>query len=129
MGNVVEKLTKSGATEIFLTERGTTFGYNNLVVDFRSIPIMKQFGVKVIFDATHSVQKPGGQGKSSGGDREFVPYLSRAAVATGVDGLFFEIHPEPERALSDGPNMLRLDEFESLIEKLLKLHSFVEENF
>ncbi len=129
MGNVVEKLTKSGATEILLTERGTTFGYNNLVVDFRSIPIMKQFGVKVIFDATHSVQKPGGQGKSSGGDREFVPYLSRAAVATGVDGLFFEIHPEPERALSDGPNMLRLDEFESLIEKLFKLHSFVEENF
>ena len=129
MGNVVEKLTKSGATEIFLTERGTTFGYNNLVVDFRSIPIMKQFGVKVIFDATHSVQKPGGQGKSSGGDREFVPYLSRAAVATGVDGLFFEIHPEPERALSDGPNMLRLDEFGLLIGKLLNLHSFVEENF
>ncbi|RUM88227.1 MAG: 3-deoxy-8-phosphooctulonate synthase, partial [Thermovibrio sp.] len=121
MGNVVEKLKVSGAREIWLTERGTTFGYNNLVVDFRSLPIMKKFGVKVFFDATHSVQRPGGLGKSSGGDREFVPYLSRAAVSVGVDGLFFEVHPQPERALPDGPNMLTLGEFKSLIEKLFKL--------
>lgn len=129
MENVVEKLNRSGAREVLLTERGTSFGYNNLVVDFRSIPIMKRFGVKVIFDATHSVQKPGGRGKSSGGCREFVPYLSRAAVSVGVDGLFFEIHPQPERALSDGPNMLKLNQFESLIGKLFKLNKFVRENF
>ncbi|ADY73065.1 2-dehydro-3-deoxyphosphooctonate aldolase [Desulfurobacterium thermolithotrophum DSM 11699] len=129
MANVVEKLRKSGASEILLTERGTTFGYNNLVVDFRSIPIMKKFGVKVLFDATHSVQRPGGLGKVSGGDREFVPYLSRAAIAIGVDGLFFEIHPEPERALSDGANMLNLEDFEVLIGKLIKLYSFMKENF
>ncbi|WP_204305117.1 3-deoxy-8-phosphooctulonate synthase [Desulfurobacterium thermolithotrophum] len=129
MANVVEKLRKSGASEILLTERGTTFGYNNLVVDFRSIPIMKNFGVKVLFDATHSVQRPGGLGKVSGGDREFVLYLSRAAIATGVDGLFFEIHPKPERALSDGANMLNLEDFEILIGKLIKLHSFMKENF
>ncbi len=127
MGNVVEKLKVSGAREIWLTERGTTFGYNNLVVDFRSLPIMKKFGVKVFFDATHSVQRPGGLGKSSGGDREFVPYLSRAAVSVGVDGLFFEVHPQPERALSDGPNMLTLGEFKSLIEKLFKLDELIGE--
>lgn len=129
MGNVVEKLAKSDAKEIFLTERGSTFGYNNLVVDFRSIPIMKKFGVKVIFDATHSVQRPGGLGKASGGDREFAPYLAKAAVAVGVDGLFFEVHPEPKKALSDGPNMLDLSDFEKLLRKLLKLHSFIKENF
>jgi len=127
MGNVVEKLKVSGAREIWLTERGTTFGYNNLVVDFRSLPIMKKFGVKVFFDATHSVQRPGGLGKSSGGDREFVPYLSRAAVSVGVDGLFFEVHPQPERALSDGPNMLTLREFKLLIEKLFKLGELIGE--
>ncbi|SNR78377.1 3-deoxy-8-phosphooctulonate synthase [Desulfurobacterium atlanticum] len=125
MGNVVEKLKESGASEIMLTERGTTFGYNNLVVDFRSIPIMKSFGVPVIFDATHSVQKPGGLGKASGGDREFVPYLSRAAVAVGVDGLFFETHPFPEKALSDGPNMIPLKQFPDLIEELLQLEDFL----
>ncbi len=129
MENVVEKLRRSRASEIMLTERGTTFGYNNLVVDFRSLPIMERFGVKVIFDATHSVQRPGGKGRASGGDREFVPYLSRAAVAVGVDGLFFEVHPEPERALSDAPNMLRLDDFKALIGKLLNLNRFVEEEF
>ncbi len=129
MGNVVEKLKRNGAYEVWLTERGTVFGYNNLVVDFRSLPIMKQFDAKVIFDATHSVQKPGGLGKTSGGDREFVPYLARAAVAVGVDGLFFEIHPEPNKALSDGANMLPVSEFRALIEKLLKLNGFVEREF
>ncbi len=129
MGNVVDKLRKSEASEIWLTERGTVFGYNNLVVDFRSLPVMKKFGVKVVFDATHSVQRPGGLGKSSGGDREFVPYLSRAAVAVGIDGIFFEIHPEPEKALSDGANMLSLPEFSALIERLLKLNNFVRKEF
>jgi 2-dehydro-3-deoxyphosphooctonate aldolase (KDO 8-P synthase) len=127
MGNVVEKLRVSGAKEVWLTERGTTFGYNNLVVDFRSLPIMKRFGVKVFYDATHSVQRPGGLGKSSGGDREFIPYLSRAAVSVGVDGLFFEVHPEPERALSDGPNMLKLEDFRILISKLFELEKKVRE--
>ncbi len=129
MENVVEKLKVSGAKEVWLTERGTTFGYNNLVVDFRSIPVMKGFADKVIFDATHSVQRPGGLGKSSGGDREFIPYLSRAAVAAGVDGLFFETHPQPEKALSDGPNMLKLSYFPELIRKLLALEAFVKELF
>jgi 2-dehydro-3-deoxyphosphooctonate aldolase (KDO 8-P synthase) len=129
MRNVVEKLTRSGAKEVWLTERGTFFGYNNLVVDFRSFPVMRSFGVKVFFDATHSVQRPGGLGKSSGGNREFVPFLSRAAVAAGIDGLFFEVHPEPNRALSDGPNMLDLRTFEELVGKLLKLNAFVEETF
>ncbi len=121
MANVVEKLKHGGATDIMLTERGTSFGYNNLVVDFRSLPIMKGTGAKVIFDATHSVQKPGGLGTSSGGDREFVPVLARAAVAVGVDGLFFEIHPNPDAALSDAKNMLSLKDFEVLIERLFEL--------
>ncbi|WP_457678680.1 3-deoxy-8-phosphooctulonate synthase [Thermovibrio sp.] len=129
MENAVEKVRQSGGKEVWCTERGTTFGYNNLVVDFRSIPIMKRFSDKVIFDATHSVQRPGGLGKSSGGDREFVPYLSRAAVAVGADGLFFETHPKPEKALSDGPNMLPLKEFKILIPKLIKLRGEVRELF
>lgn len=129
MKNVVEKLRVSGASDIMLTERGSCFGYNNLVVDFRSLPVMKSLNTKVIFDATHSIQRPGGLGKSSGGNREFVPFLSRAAVSVGIDGLFFEIHPNPKRALSDGPNMLKLDEFEDLIGKLLKLQNFVEGEF
>ncbi|WP_022846457.1 3-deoxy-8-phosphooctulonate synthase [Desulfurobacterium sp. TC5-1] len=128
MGNVVEKLRESGAKEIFLTERGTTFGYNNLVVDFRSVPIMKSFGVPVIFDATHSVQKPGGLGSASGGDREFVPYLAKAAVAVGADGLFFETHPDPETALSDGPNMVPLKDFPLLVEELIELYRFVRQD-
>jgi len=129
MENVVEKLRKSGASEIWLTERGTTFGYNNLVVDFRSLPIMSKTGAKVIFDATHSVQKPGGKGKVSGGEREFVPYLARAAVAVGVDGVFCEIHPNPAKALSDGPNMLDLKEYKTLVKKLIKLNSFIKGEF
>ncbi|OMH41284.1 3-deoxy-8-phosphooctulonate synthase [Desulfurobacterium indicum] len=128
MKNVFEKLKESGAKEIFLTERGTIFGYNNLVVDFRSIPIMKSFGVPVIFDATHSVQRPGGLGSASDGDREFVPYLARAAIAVGADGLFFETHPEPEKALSDGPNMLPLKDFPLLVEELVRLYKFVRRN-
>ncbi|WP_457567019.1 3-deoxy-8-phosphooctulonate synthase [Desulfurobacterium sp.] len=128
MENVVEKLRESGAKEIFLTERGTTFGYNNLVVDFRSVPIMKSFGVPVIFDATHSVQKPGGLGSASGGDREFVPYLAKAAVAVGADGLFFETHPDPETALSDGPNMVPLKDFPLLVEELIELYRFVRQD-
>jgi len=127
MENAVEKVRKSGGKEVWTTERGTTFGYNNLVVDFRSISIMKRFSDRVIFDATHSVQKPGGLGKASGGDREFVPYLAKAAVAAGADGLFFETHPRPEKALSDGPNMVPLKEFKPLIGKLIRLKRCVDE--
>ena len=125
--NIVEKLKFGGAKKFYLTERGVSFGYNNLVVDFRSLPIMRQFA-PVIFDATHSVQLPGGQGKSSGGQREFVYPLAKAAVSVGVDGLFFEVHPEPDKALSDGPNQIPLEEFPVLIEKLLMLRNFINEN-
>ncbi len=125
--NIVEKLKFGGAKRFYLTERGVSFGYNNLVVDFRSLPIMRKYA-PVIFDATHSVQLPGGQGKSSGGQREFVYPLAKAAVSVGVDGLFFETHPYPEKALSDGPNQVPLKEFPFLIEKLLKLREFLNEN-
>ena len=129
MENAVEKVRRSGGREVWVTERGTTFGYNNLVVDFRSIPVMEEFADKVVFDATHSVQRPGGLGRASGGDRRFVPYLARAAVAVGADGLFFETHPNPDRALSDGPNMVPLNGFRELIGKLIKLKSCVGELF
>lgn len=109
---LIKKVEESGNSNILLTERGTTFGYNNLVVDFRGIQIMKAFEYPVIFDATHSVQLPGANGCSSGGDRRFVPPLSRAAMAAGANGLFFEIHPNPDKALCDGPNMLKLDDAE-----------------
>ena len=125
--NIVEKLKFGGAKRFFLTERGVSFGYNNLVVDFRSLPIMRQFA-PVIFDATHSVQLPGGQGKSSGGQREFVYPLAKAAVSVGVDGLFFETHPYPEKALSDGPNQIPLEEFPKILENLLLLREFLDEN-
>ncbi|MCX7829622.1 MAG: 3-deoxy-8-phosphooctulonate synthase [Acidobacteria bacterium] len=115
---VVEKLKKGGAKEIFLTERGTFFGYNNLVVDFRSIQIMKDFGVKVIFDATHSVQKPSALSGKSGGDVEFIPVLAKAAAASGADGFFFETHNNPEKALSDGANSLKIDILEELLLKI-----------
>lgn len=108
--NIIEKFTSTGNHNLFITERGSSFGYNNLVVDFRAFPIMSAFGYPVIFDVTHSLQLPGGEGSSSGGQREFSEPLARAAVAVGVDGLFFEVHPEPEKALCDGPNMIRLDE-------------------
>ncbi|WP_297473976.1 3-deoxy-8-phosphooctulonate synthase [Persephonella sp.] len=124
--NIVEKLQFGGAKKFYLTERGVSFGYNNLVVDFRSLPIMRQFA-PVIFDATHSVQLPGGKGSSSGGQREFVYPLAKAAVSVGVDGLFFEIHPEPEKALSDGPNQIPLEEFPQIIKNLILLREFIIE--
>ncbi len=125
--NIVEKLKFGGAKKFYLTERGVSFGYNNLVVDYRSLPIMRQFA-PVIFDATHSVQLPGGQGKASGGQREFVYPLAKAAVSVGVDGLFFETHPDPEKALSDGPNQIPLKEFPILIKKLIRLRNFINES-
>ena len=121
MGQVVEKARRAGAEKILLTERGTTFGYNNLVADLRSIPIMKRFGCPVVFDATHSVQLPGGGGDKSSGQREFAPVLARAALAAGANGLFIETHPNPDRALSDGPNMIPLAEMPALLRGLLKI--------
>ena len=115
MANVVEKLRSVGCEAILLTERGTSFGYNNLVVDFRGLRIMRELGYPVVFDATHSVQLPGGVGDRSGGERRYVPGLARAAVAFGVDAVFLEIHQEPDRAPSDGPNMLRLDDVPRLL--------------
>ena len=125
MKNVAEKLASTGNKKILLTERGTFFGYNALVNDFRSIPIMKEFGYPVIFDATHSVQQPGGRGKSSGGDRRFVPTLASAGVVSGADGVFMEVHENPDRAPSDGPNMVRLKDLEALLERLVKLAGIV----
>ena len=121
MKNVVEKLEAGGAKNILLTERGTSFGYNTLVVDFRALPQMRNLGYPVVFDATHSVQMPGGQGKTSGGQREFVPYLARAATAIGIDALFMEIHENPEVALSDGPNMVPLHELENILRQILAI--------
>ena len=121
MGQVAEKARRAGADKILLTERGTTFGYNNLVADMRSIPILKRSGCPVIFDATHSVQLPGGGGDKSSGQREFAPVLARAALAAGANGLFIETHPQPDRALSDGPNMIPLAEMPALLRSLLKI--------
>ena len=114
----VEKAQDAGAKEVWLTERGNSFGYNNLVVDFRNIPDMLDIVPRVIMDCTHSVQRPGGDGGKTGGDRRFVPAMALAAKAFGATGFFFEVHPDPDRALSDGPNMLQLDQLELLIEKL-----------
>ncbi|WP_316900417.1 3-deoxy-8-phosphooctulonate synthase [Pseudodesulfovibrio indicus] len=121
MQNVVGKLRAAGNEQIWLTERGSTYGYNNLVVDMRSFPQMQSFGVPVIMDATHSVQLPGGLGGASGGQREFVSVLACAAVAAGADGVFMEVHPDPDKALCDGPNSLPLAQVESLLRKLLAL--------
>ena len=121
MANVVAKITGSGNPNVLVTERGASFGYNTLVVDMRSLPIMAATGAPVIFDATHSVQQPGGQGTSSGGDRRFVPVLARAAVAVGVAGLFIETHQDPDNAPSDGPNMVPLKQFEGLMRDLMEL--------
>jgi 2-dehydro-3-deoxyphosphooctonate aldolase (KDO 8-P synthase) len=121
MGQVVAKAKNSGAEKILVTERGTTFGYNNLVSDMRSIPIMKSFGFPVVFDATHSVQLPGGGGDKSSGQREFAPVLARAALAAGANGIFLETHPQPDKALSDGPNMIPLAEMPALLKSLLKI--------
>jgi 2-dehydro-3-deoxyphosphooctonate aldolase (KDO 8-P synthase) len=121
MAHAVTKVESTGNRRILLTERGSSFGYNNLVVDFRSLPQMAAHGYPVVFDATHSVQMPGALGSSSGGQRQYVPHLARAAVATGVDALFMEIHEDPDRALSDGPNMVRLAELEGLLTELVAI--------
>ena len=125
MRNVVDKIHESGSDRILLTERGESFGYNNLVVDMRAFPIMRSFGYPVIFDGTHSVQLPGGAGTSSGGQREYVEYLVRAAVGAGIDGLFLEVHDNPPEALSDGANMVYLDKLEDLLKDALAIYEIV----
>ena len=124
--NIVEKIVSAGNDKVLITERGATFGYNNLVADMRSLPLLRNTGYPVIFDATHSVQLPGGAGVSSGGDREMAVYLARAAVATGVDGIFLEVHPDPECALCDGPNSLYMDSLPDLLEMLKKIDGIVK---
>ncbi|MBA4037750.1 MAG: 3-deoxy-8-phosphooctulonate synthase [Bradyrhizobium sp.] len=126
MANVVGKITGGGNPNVMVTERGASFGYNTLVSDMRALPIMAQTGAPVIFDATHSVQQPGGQGTSSGGQREFVPVLARAAVAVGVAGVFIETHPDPDHAPSDGPNMVPLREFEALLKTLMEFDALAK---
>lgn len=128
MRNVVDKILEGGNSNILLTERGASFGYNNLVVDMRSFPIMRSFGYPVVFDATHSVQIPGGLGTASSGNREYVEYLTRAAVGAGVDALFMEVHDNPEEALSDGPNMVYLDKLEDLLKDALSIHNIVRKH-
>ncbi|HIQ37893.1 MAG TPA: 3-deoxy-8-phosphooctulonate synthase [Desulfocapsa sulfexigens] len=125
MENGVNKLRGAGGKKIMLVERGASFGYNNLVVDMRSLPVMRSFDCPVIFDATHSVQLPGGSGGSSGGQREFIAPLSRAAVAAGIDGLFMEVHPDPDKALCDGPNSMPLDAIEQLLVQLIRIQEAV----
>ena len=127
MRNVVDKLHESGCDQLLLTERGASFGYHNLVVDMRSLPIMRSFGYPVVFDGTHSVQLPGGNGTSSSGNREYVEYLVRAAVGVGIDALFLEVHDNPEEALSDGANMVYLDKLEDLLKEALAIHEIVQQ--
>jgi 2-dehydro-3-deoxyphosphooctonate aldolase (KDO 8-P synthase) len=126
MANVVEKITSAGNLNVLVTERGVSFGYNTLVSDMRALPVLAATGAPVIFDATHSVQQPGGRGASSGGEREFVPVLARAAVAVGVAGIFIETHQDPDRAPSDGPNMLPLKEMEPLLERLMEFDALAK---
>ena len=128
MRNVVDKLHEGDCSQILLTERGASFGYNNLVVDMRTFPIMRSFGYPVVFDGTHSVQLPGGAGTCSAGNREFVPNLVRAAVGAGVDALFMEVHDNPEEALCDGPNMVYLDKLEDLLKDALAIHEVVRKH-
>lgn len=128
MKNCVEKVRASGNDNVMLCERGTVFGYNTLVVDMTGLRVMKDFGVPVIFDATHSVQKPGGNGSSTGGNREYVEYLAKAAIAVGADGLFMETHPDPDLAKSDGPNMVVLSEMRALLGKLVRVYGAVQED-
>lgn len=127
MENAVRKIRGSGTSEVMLVERGTTFGYNNLVVDMRGLPIMRSFNCPVIYDATHSVQLPGGAGGSSGGQREFIAPLTRAAVAAGIDGIFMEIHPDPAKALCDGPNSMPLDSMEAFLRHIVRIRQAVTE--
>ena len=126
--NIVEKLQTAGCEKILLTERGASFGYNNLVVDFKSFPIMRGFGVPVVFDVTHSLQLPGGLGKATGGQAEYIENFARAGVACGVDAVFMEVHDNPANAPSDGPNQLPLNKLEKLLTKLKKIHELVREN-
>lgn len=125
--NIIEKAVSTGNDRIIITERGTTFGYNNLVVDMRSLPVMRSFGYPVVYDATHSVQRPGGLGFASGGDREMIPYLLRAAVACGVDGVFMEVHEDPDCALCDGPNSLRLSDLKLILQNIISINNVVKE--
>ena len=133
MQNVVDKARSTGNTDILVCERGFSFGYNNLVSDMRSLPVLRQTGCPVVFDATHSVQLPGGRGSSSGGQRQFIPVLARAATAAGVAGLFMETHPDPDKALSDGPNAWPLDRMQALlatlveIDRTVKTHDYQED--
>ena len=126
MKNVLNKIVDYGNSQVLLTERGTSFGYNTLVSDMRAIPQMSEFGYPIIFDATHSVQQPGGMGTTSGGQREFVPVLARAAISIGVSGLFVEVHENPDDAPSDGPNMLKISELSALLSKLIQLDKLVK---
>ena len=127
MGSLIKKVEDAGNSNITLTDRGTTFGYNNLVSDFRAIPIMQEFGYPIIFDATHSVQLPGAEGECSGGDRRFVPVLAKSAVAAGANGLFFEVHPNPDKALCDGPNMIALNNAENLFKVCKEIFEIVKQ--
>ena len=127
MVHAVGKIRAAGCDRLLLTERGTSFGYNNLVVDMRSLPVMRKMGCPVIFDTTHSVQLPGGRGGSSGGQREFIPPLARAAMGAGIDGLFMEVHPDPDKALCDGPNSWPLDKVEPLLQQLLAIREAIGE--
>ena len=126
MANVIKKIEDSGNKNILITERGASFGYNTLVSDMRALPIMSKFGFPIVFDATHSVQQPGGMGEKSGGQREFVPYLARAAIAVGVGAIFMETHEDPDNAPSDGPNMVPLNEVKSLLKKLTEIDNIVK---
>jgi 2-dehydro-3-deoxyphosphooctonate aldolase (KDO 8-P synthase) len=123
--HIIEKFTSTGNQNLLLTERGTSFGYNNLIVDFRGFSVIRSFGYPMLFDVTHSLQLPGGEGRSSGGQREYAPSLARAAVATGVDGLFIEVHPDPMKALSDASTMIPLNEIEGLLQQTKTLHDTV----
>jgi len=123
--HIIEKFTSTGNQNLLLTERGTSFGYNNLIVDFRGFSVIRSFGYPMLFDVTHSLQLPGGEGRSSGGQREYAPSLARAAVATGVDGLFIEVHPDPRKALSDASTMIPLNEIEGLLQQTKTLHDMV----
>lgn len=126
MNNIIEKIEKFGNDKILLCERGTTFGYNNLVVDMTGLVEMKKMGNPVIFDVTHSVQKPGGKGKSTGGNREYVEYLCRAGIAINIDGIFLETHPDPDNAFSDGPNMIKLGRMKNLLEEIKYIDSYIK---
>ena len=126
MANVIKKIEDSGNKNILITERGASFGYNTLVSDMRSLPIMSKFGFPVVFDATHSVQQPGGMGEKSGGQREFVPHLARAAIAVGIGAVFIETHEDPNNAPSDGPNMVPLSELKDLLKKLIQIDKLVK---